>query len=120
MAVLISSHDFGGEEVLGGIRWVNESRSEWNFGGGFHKRPGLERDRPAGRARRRPSAGTPPGRGAGLRSERAIERLTAGETPCALEMSQEFDTGPPVIKIVRNDGEVVSRTPLIGEAVTFA
>ena len=30
----MESHDFGGEEVLGGIRWVNEFRSEWNFGGG--------------------------------------------------------------------------------------
>ena len=34
IVVCMSSHDFGGEEVLGGIRWINEGRSEWNFGGG--------------------------------------------------------------------------------------
>ena len=34
IAVCMASHDFGGEEVLGGIRWVNEGRSEWQFAGG--------------------------------------------------------------------------------------
>ena len=47
IAVCMASHDFGGEEVLGGIRWVNEARSEWNFGGGHEQRPRRQPDRPA-------------------------------------------------------------------------
>jgi len=34
ICVAMCSRDFGGEEVLGGIRQVNFQRSEWNFGGG--------------------------------------------------------------------------------------
>jgi len=34
IVVCMAGKDFGGEEVLGGIRWVEEARSEWQFGGG--------------------------------------------------------------------------------------
>ena len=120
MAVLMSSHDFGGEEVLGGIRWVNESLSEWNFGGGHY----TDRDPNIMDLLLVPGAGREHGRPQqeilDFETERAVARLERGETPCALEMSRQIDTGPPVIRIVRNRGEVVQRLPLRDAPIAFS
>ncbi len=120
MAVLMSSHDFGGEEVLGGIRWVNESLSEWNFGGGHY----TDRDPNIIDLLVIPGAGRQPGRTQqeilDYETDRAVARLERGETPCALEMSKQVDTGPPVIRIERNKGEVVQRLPLADAPIAFS
>jgi len=119
MAVLVSSHDFGGEEVLGGIRWVNESRSEWNFGGGhFTDRdpnimdlllvPGVGRD-----------PGDPQEVVLDYETPEAIERLENNETPCVMSITAFEDTGPPVIRITRDFGEVMLREPLAEAPLAF-
>jgi len=119
IAVLMSSHDFGGEEVLGGVRWVNESRSEWNFGGGHY----TDRDANIMDLLLSPGAG----RQDGLPQEQildydrpaAIDRLDQGLAACALEISAFEDTGPPVIRIVKDFGEVVRREPLRDAPIAF-
>ncbi len=119
IAVLISSHDFGGEEVLGGVRWVNEARSEWNFGGGHY----TDRDANVMDLLLSPGAG----RSAGLPQEQILDydrpeardRLAQGLAACALEISAFEDTGPPVIRIVKDYGEVVRRTPLRDAPIAF-
>jgi hypothetical protein len=119
MAVLVSSHDFGGEEVLGGIRWVNEARSEWNFGGGQNS------DRDANVM----DLLLVPGNGhqAGLSQEeildyespQALARLENGLTPVAIEMSQFEDTGPPVIDTGTGGKVVTTITPLEDASVAM-
>ncbi|MBK9302400.1 MAG: carboxypeptidase regulatory-like domain-containing protein [bacterium] len=119
IAVLMSSHDFGGEEVLGGVRWVNESRSEWNFGGGHY----TDRDANVMDLLLSPGAG----RQAGLPQEQildydrpeALDRLALGLAACSLEISAFEDTGPPVIRIVKDYGEVVRREPLRDAPIAF-
>ncbi len=119
IAVLMSSHDFGGEEVLGGVRWVNESRSEWNFGGGHY----TDRDANVMDLLLSPGAGRQPG----LPQEEildydrpeALDRLNQGLAACSLEISAFEDTGPPVIRIVKDYGEVVRRTPLRDAPIAF-
>ena len=119
IAVLMSSHDFGGEEVLGGVRWVNESRSEWNFGGGHY----TDRDANVMDLLLSPGAGRQPG----LPQEQildydrpeALDRLNQGLAACSLEISAFEDTGPPVIRIVKDYGEVVRRTPLRDAPIAF-
>ncbi|MCB1151036.1 hypothetical protein KDK88_05775, partial [bacterium] len=120
IAVLMSSHDFGGEEVLGGIRWVNEALSEWNFSGGDYTDqdpnimdlllvPGANR-----------AAGRPQQEILDYTSATALARLEEGRTPCALEMSRHVDTDPPAIGIARDRGELVVREPLAGATVNYA
>jgi hypothetical protein len=119
IAVLMSSHDFGGEEVLGGVRWVNESRSEWNFGGGHY----TDRDANIIDLLLSPGAGRQPG----LPQEQildygrpeALDRLAQGLAACSLEISAFEDTGPPVIRIIKDYGEVVRRTPLRDAPIAF-
>ncbi|MBT3316506.1 hypothetical protein HN388_00845, partial [bacterium] len=119
MAVLISSHDFGGEEVLGGIRWVNESSSEWNFGGGHF----TDRDPNIIDLLLVPGEGKTVGRSQDYLldygTEEAVQRLNDGLTPCSIEMSAFEDTGPPSINIVRNNGEVISVDPLLNAPIAF-
>ncbi len=115
MVVCLASHDFGGEEVLGGIRWVNEARSEWNFGGGQNG----DRDSNLIDLLLVPGSG----HSAGLTQEEildyesaaALQRLESGETPVAIEMSQFEDTGPPVID-VGGKGSVVTRVMPLADA----
>lgn len=115
IAVCVSSHDFGGEEVLGGIRWINEGRSEWNFGGG------QSTDRDANLVDLLLVPGT--GRTAGLTQEaildyestQALARLADGLTPVAIEMSRFEDTGPPVID-TGGKGSVVTTVAPLAEA----
>ncbi len=119
MVVLVSSHDFGGEEVLGGIRWVNESRSEWNFGGGHY----TDRDPNIMDLLLVPGVGRDPGQPQEVvldyETEDAIARLENGETPCVLSITAFEDTGPPVIRITRDFGEVMRREPLIEAPLAF-
>jgi C-terminal binding-module, SLH-like, of glucodextranase len=108
MVVVVAGHDFGGEEVLGGCRWVNESRSEWQFGGGKNEDkdsnlmdillvPGSGH-----------TAGLPQEEILDYESPAALERLAAGDTPVAIEMSQFEDTGPPVID-TGGEGSIVTQ-----------
>ena len=117
MAVVMCSHD--GDADFGGVRWVNESRSEWNQGGGHYQDrdpnvmdmiliPGANRE--AGRTQEEML---------NYESEFALRRLDEGETPCAVEMSAFEDTGPPVINVVKDFGEVMLREPLEGAPVAF-
>ena len=108
MVVCVSSHDFGGEEVLGGIRWVNEGRSEWNFGGGQNG----DRDSNLIDLLLVPGTGHSPGLTQeeilDYESADALARLESGQTPVAIEMSQFEDTGPPVID-TGGEGSVVTK-----------
>lgn len=120
IAVCMSSHDFGGEEVLGGIRWVNEARSEWNFGGGQNS------DRDANLLDLLLVAGT--GHQAGLtqqeildyESPAALERLEGGLTPVAIEMTAFEDTGPPVIDTGAGGSVVTAVAPLANAPLAMA
>ncbi len=118
MAVLLMSHD--GDSDFGGVRWVNESRSEWNQGGGHFQ----DRDSNVMDMLMVPGAGRDPGRTQqemlDYESELALRRLDAGETPCVMEMSAFEDTGPPVIQVVKDYGEVMLREPLAGAPVAFS
>ncbi|MDX2474532.1 MAG: glucodextranase DOMON-like domain-containing protein [Candidatus Krumholzibacteria bacterium] len=115
MVVCISSHDFGGEEVLGGIRWVNEGRSEWNFGGGQNG----DRDSNLIDLLLVPGTGHNPGLTQeeilDYESPDALDRLDSGLTPVAIEMSQFEDTGPPVID-TGGEGSVVTKVAPLEEA----
>ncbi len=108
LVVCLAGHDFGGEEVLGGCRWVNESRSEWQFGGGKNE----DRDSNLMDILLVPGSGHTPGLTQeeilDYESPAALERLAAGETPVAIEMSQFEDTGPPVID-TGGEGSIVTQ-----------
>lgn len=119
IAVCMASHDFGGEEVLGGIRWVNEGRSEWNFGGGDNG----DRDSNLIDLLLVPGTGHAPGKTQEeiLDYEStcpppatpcALERLADGLTPVAIEMSSFEDTGPPVIDTGGKGSVVTTVAPL--------
>ncbi len=117
IAVIMCSHD--GDADFGGVRWVNESRSEWNQGGGHYQ----DRDTNIMDLILIPGAGRDAGRSQAemlnYENEFALRRLDNGETPCALEMSAFEDTGPPVVNIVKDFGEVMLREPLAGAPVAF-
>lgn len=120
IAVCVSSHDFGGEEVLGGIRWVNEARSEWNFGGGAN----ADRDANIIDLLLAPGTGHAPGKSQeeilDYESQQAQQRLADRLTPVAIEMSAFEDTGPPVINTGGN-GSVLTRVePLAGAPLALA
>jgi hypothetical protein len=112
IAVCMASHDFGGEEVLGGIRWVNEGRSEWNFGGGDNG----DRDSNLVDLLLIPGTGHAPGRTQeqilDYESPLALARLADGLTPVAIEMSSFEDTGPPVIDTGGKGSVVTTVAPL--------
>ena len=120
MAVLMSGHDFGGEEVLGGIRWVNEALSEWQISGGSY----TDQDPNIMDLLTIPGTGRERGRDQeeilDYESEAALRRLNEGRTPCALDMSRHVDNDPPAIAVVRDEGEVVRRRPLIDAPVNYA
>jgi hypothetical protein len=114
IAVLMASHDGGDDSVMGGVRWVDETRSEWRFGGGHqsdHDSNIIDVILIAG-------TGHQPGRTQeellDYESAEAVQRLDQGQTPVAIETSAFEDTGPPVVRIDRNAGEVVRRLPLRG------
>ena len=120
IAVCVSSHDFGGEEVLGGIRWINEGRSEWNFGGGAN----TDRDANLVDLLLAPGLGHAPGKTQeeilDYESADAQQRLADRLTPVAIEMSAFEDTGPPVID-TGGKGSVVTRVePLAGAPLALA
>nr|MBC8424090.1 hypothetical protein [bacterium] len=118
IAVVMCSHD--GDADFGGGRWGNESRSEWNQGGGHYQ----DRDSNVMDLLLVPGADRDPGRPQeemlNYESELALRRLEDGETPCAVEMSAFEDTGPPVIKVVKDFGEVMLREPLIDAPIAFS
>jgi len=120
MAVGMASHDFGGEEVLGGCRWVNLSRSEWNFGGGQNE----DRDSNYMDLLLVPGSGHSPGLSQeeilDYESEAALARLENGETPVAIEMSQFEDTGPPVINTGGGSSIVTQVYPVQGAPLSLA
>jgi hypothetical protein len=120
IAVMLSSHDFGGEEVLGGIRWISQSRSEWNFGGGHQ----TDRDANIMDLILSPGAGLPAGRDQSYildyTQPEAEARLDQALTPCQLEISEFVDTGPPVVSIDRNENLLVRRFPLDDSPVAFS
>ncbi len=120
IAVLMSSHDFGGEEVLGGIRWINESRSEWNFGGGDNS----DRDANIVDLMLIPGQGHSPGKTQeellDYETATALERLDQGLTAVALEMSAFEDTGPPVIDTGGKGSVVTVVDPLADAPVVVA
>jgi hypothetical protein len=115
IAVCMSSHDSGGEEVLGGIRWINESRSEWNLGGGANG----DRDANLIDLLLVPGIGHAPGKTQeeilDYESAAAQQRLTDRLTPVAIEMSAFEDTGPPVID-TGGKGSVVTRVEPLADA----
>lgn len=115
IAVCVSSHDFGGEEVLGGIRWVNEARSEWNFGGGTN----TDRDANLIDLLLVPGTGHSPGRTQeeilDYESPAAQQRLADRLTPVAIEMTAFEDTGPPTID-TGGKGSVVTRVAPLANA----
>ena len=118
IAVCMLSHD--GDADFGGVRWVNESRSEWNPGGGHRE----DRDSNIIDLLLVPgsghSAGLPQEDILNYNSVGALERLAAGETPVAIEMSAFEDTGPPVIDI-GNDGAVVTQVePITGAPLAMS
>lgn len=120
IAVCMASHDFGGEEVLGGIRWINEGRSEWNFGGGANG------DRDANLVDLLLVAGAGHAPGAtqeqilDYESPQALARLADGLTPVAIEMSTFEDTGPPVIDTGGKGSVVTTVAPLEGAPLALA
>ncbi len=121
ICVVMASHDIGDDENdFGGIRWVDQVRSEWRFGGGNNN----DWDANVTDLLLIPGAGHAPGRSQEFlldyESPEAIDRLDRGETPVAIEMSAFEDTGPPVVRILRNAGEVVRRSPLRGAPIAFA
>lgn len=112
IAVCMLSHD--GDADFGGVRWVNEARSEWQMGGGSN----TDHDSNVVDLMVIPGTGHQPGLAQedilDYESAGALARLEAGLTPVALEMSQFEDTGPPVID-TGGDGAVVTRVaPLEG------
>lgn len=115
IAVCMSSHDSGGEEVLGGIRWINESRSEWNLGGGANG----DRDANLIDLLLVPGIGHAPGKTQeeilDYESADAQQRLTDRLTPVAIEMSAFEDTGPPVVD-TGGKGSVVTRVEPLADA----
>ena len=122
ICVAICSHDFGGEEVLGGIRWVNNERSEWNFGGGKSD-PGGDRD--SNYMDLLLVNGSNPGANPDsvktqeeildYESTQALQRQQDGLIPEASEMSPFQDTGPPIIN-TGGDGSVVTKIAPIEQA----
>ncbi len=120
IVVCIASHDFGGEEVLGGIRWVEEARSEWQFGGGQSG----DRDSNYMDILLAPGLGHKPGL---LQEEildydspEALERLALGLTPVAIEMSLFEDTGPPVIDTGGKGSVVTVVAPILEAPLAMA
>jgi len=93
ICVQIGSHDLGGEEVFGGIRWVNEARSEWQFGGGQNG----DRDANLIDLLLVPGTGKTAGRSQeyvlDYESPEALVRLARGLTPVAIEMTQAGVSG---------------------------
>lgn len=118
IGVLMSSHDFGGEEVLGGIRWVNANRSEWQFGGG-NRDDGKNVDANLMDLLMIPGTGKEPGRSQeellDYTAPDAVDRYDAGRTAVALEMTALVDTGPPVID-TGGDGSAVTRVYPLADA----
>ncbi len=119
IAVCLASHDFGGEEVLGGIRWVNEARSEWQFGGGQNS----DRDSNLMDLLLIPGSGHQAGKTQeeilDYESPAALARLEQGLTPVAIEMSQFEDTGPPVIDTGGGDSVVTRILPLTNAPIAM-
>ena len=117
IAVCMLGHD--GNTDFGGVRWVNEARSEWNFGGGQNS----DRDSNIMDLMLIPGSGHLPGKTQeeilDYESPEALDRLKQGLTPVAIEMSAFEDTGPPVID-TGGGGSVVTRVePLTGAPIAM-
>lgn len=110
IAVCMLSHD--GDADFGGVRWVNEARSEWQMGGGSN----TDRDSNIVDLMLIPGTGHQPGLPQeellDYESPQALARLDEGLTPVAIEMSQFEDTGPPVIDTGGGGSVVTQVAPL--------
>ncbi|MEN8006540.1 MAG: glucodextranase DOMON-like domain-containing protein [Candidatus Krumholzibacteriota bacterium] len=124
IAVCMASHDFGGEEVLGGVRWVEEARSEWQFGGGQSG----DRDSNYMDLLLVAGAGTVAEPEEFKTQEEildydspdALARMERGMTPVAIEMTPFKDSGPPVID-PGGDGSVVTKVaPILDTPLAMA
>ncbi|MBN2566416.1 MAG: hypothetical protein JXB46_11975, partial [Candidatus Eisenbacteria bacterium] len=100
--VCISSHDGdSSDDNLGGIRWVNGSTGEWQFGGGRDGEGG--RDRDPNIIDVATSAGL--GHASGRTQEEMLDyttaeaerRFSSNRIACVVEASFAVDTAPPVI-----------------------
>ncbi len=118
MAVCVLSHD--GDADFGGVRWVNEARSEWQCGGGQNG----DRDSNIMDLMLIPGSGHQPGLSQeevlDYESPAALARQENGETAVALEMSQFEDTGPPVIETGAGDAVVTQVAPLTEAPVAMS
>ncbi len=118
LTVMMLGHD--GDADFGGVRWVGDTRWEWGFGGGDY----TDRDSNVIDLLLVPGTGKSPGRPQSelldYESEEALQRLADGLTPVAVEATAFEDTGPPVIRIERNAGELVRRDPLLGAPLSPA
>jgi hypothetical protein len=87
VCVQMASHDYGGSETLGGMRWVNGSVTEWNFGGGSTS----NRDANLLDLLLVPGVGHAPGRPQEFvldyESAEASARLSQGLLPVAIEVT---------------------------------
>lgn len=96
--VQMSSHDFGGEEVLGGIRFVYSINSPWNFGGGDM----LDRDANLLDILLIPGEGNSAGRPQEFlldyTTEEAADRFLNGKTPVSLEASALGPSAVPEVQ----------------------
>jgi hypothetical protein len=100
--VCMASHDFGGEEVLGGIRWVTGVGGQWNFGGGSS----YDWDSNLIDLLRVAGEGKSPGRAQEVlldyRTDEAVDRLAQGLTAVALEATS---AEPQSVYLVRFQAE---------------
>ncbi len=120
ICVAMSGHDQGNDEQdMGATRWVNESRGEWNFGGGYSG----DRDANLIDLLLAPGVGREPGppqeQLLDYESPEAVQRLEDGLTPCAIEMTAFEDTGPPVVRLALGAADVLARTPLRDAPIAF-
>lgn len=125
ICVLMAGHDTGyptEEEKLGGVRWVEESRSEWRFGGGVSGSDG-NKDANVIDLILIPGVDRAPGRPQEFvldhGSPQAIARREARLTPCAIEMSTFEDTGPPVVGLTAGAADMIEQEPLAGASLSF-
>ncbi len=93
IVVCMAGKDFGGEEVLGGVRWVEEAQSEWQFGGGQSG----DRDSNYMDLLLIPGSSHEPGLPQeeilDYNSPPALDRLARGLTPVAIEITQAGVSG---------------------------
>ncbi len=107
--ITMASHDGNSDDQnLGGIRWVNNATSEWQFGNGRDGEAGRERDANIIDVVAVPGEGKQPGRTQeemlNYLAPEAIRRFDNGLTACILEATSSLDISPPVIEPFPTNG----------------